>query len=110
MPDHAPALDAYLARIGYTGTREVSLATLDGIHRHHAQTIDPRFRLTIATSNSSAAIAIEIAVKMPAGLKHGLGAVIFVVALVFVYRSFYGMRIPVNPGDADVAPHQMQKG
>ena len=40
-------------------------------------------------------LAVEIAVTMPAGLKHALGAVIFVVALVFVYRSFYGMRIPV---------------
>ncbi len=55
-------------------------------------------------------LAVEIAVKMPPGLKLGLGAVIFVIALVFVYRSFYNMRIPVNPGDADVAPHQMQKG
>ena len=41
-------------------------------------------------------LAVEIAVKMPAGLKHSLGAVIFVVGLVFVYRSFYGMRIPVD--------------
>jgi K(+)-stimulated pyrophosphate-energized sodium pump len=55
-------------------------------------------------------LAVEIAVKMPAGLKHGIGAAIFAVALVFVYRSFYGMRIPINPSDADVAPHQMQKG
>ncbi len=45
-------------------------------------------------------LAVEIAVLMPAGLKHTLGAAIFVVALVFVYRSFYGMRIPVNPGEA----------
>jgi K(+)-stimulated pyrophosphate-energized sodium pump len=55
-------------------------------------------------------LAVEIAVKMEAGTKHALGAVIFVVALIFVYRSFYGMRIPINPRDADVAPHQMQKG
>ncbi len=41
-------------------------------------------------------LAVEIAVKMPDTLKHGLGAVIFVVGLVFVYRSFYGMRIPVD--------------
>lgn len=55
-------------------------------------------------------LAVEIAVKMDAGLKHGLGAAIFVVGLIFVYRSFYSMRIPINPGDADVAPHQMQNG
>ena len=41
-------------------------------------------------------LAVEIAVKMPAGLKHLLGAVIFILALVFVYRSFYGMRIPAD--------------
>jgi hypothetical protein len=29
-------------------------------------------------------------------LKHALGAAIFVVALVFVYRSFYSMRIPAD--------------
>ncbi|MGH7959786.1 MAG: sodium-translocating pyrophosphatase, partial [Opitutaceae bacterium] len=55
-------------------------------------------------------LAVEIAVKMEAGLKHTLGGIIFIIALVFVYRSFFGMRIPVNPRDADVAPHQMQKG
>ncbi|MDB6165944.1 MAG: K(+)-insensitive pyrophosphate-energized proton pump [Lacunisphaera sp.] len=47
---------------------------------------------------------------MEPGLKHTLGAIIFVIACVFVYRSFYGMRIPLNSKDADVAPHQMQKG
>jgi K(+)-stimulated pyrophosphate-energized sodium pump len=41
-------------------------------------------------------LAVEIAVNMPAGLKHTLGAAIFVVALVFVYRSFYSMRIPTD--------------
>jgi K(+)-stimulated pyrophosphate-energized sodium pump len=55
-------------------------------------------------------LAVEIAVKMPAGTKHFLGGAIFLVALVFVYRSFYGMRIPTNPGDANVAPHRMQQG
>jgi K(+)-stimulated pyrophosphate-energized sodium pump len=41
-------------------------------------------------------LAVEIAVKMEPAVKHGIGAVIFVVALVFVYRSFYGMRIPAE--------------
>ncbi len=45
-------------------------------------------------------LAVEIAVKMPAGLKHAIGAAIFVVGLVFVYRSFYSMRIPVDQKDA----------
>ena len=32
-------LDAYFARIGYTGSREPSSATLSAIHSHHARTI-----------------------------------------------------------------------
>ncbi|HEY1111258.1 MAG TPA: sodium/proton-translocating pyrophosphatase, partial [Opitutaceae bacterium] len=55
-------------------------------------------------------LAVEIAVKMPAATKTFVGGAIFLVALVFVYRSFYGMRIPINPGDADVAPHQLKEG
>jgi K(+)-stimulated pyrophosphate-energized sodium pump len=40
-------------------------------------------------------LATEIAVTMTnQNLKTGIGAFFFLVALVFVYRSFYGMRIP----------------
>jgi K(+)-stimulated pyrophosphate-energized sodium pump len=39
-------------------------------------------------------LATEIAVTMQSqGLKTGLGIVFFIIALIFVYRSFYGMRI-----------------
>ncbi|HET7537014.1 MAG TPA: sodium-translocating pyrophosphatase, partial [Candidatus Didemnitutus sp.] len=41
-------------------------------------------------------LAVEIAVKMPDTMKHTLGAIIFLVGLEFVYRSFNGMRIPVD--------------
>ncbi|WP_438481001.1 sodium-translocating pyrophosphatase [Oleiharenicola lentus] len=41
-------------------------------------------------------LAVEIAIVMPDSLKHTLGGLIFVVGLVFVYRSFYGMRIPID--------------
>ena len=45
-------------------------------------------------------LAVEIAVTMQSqGLKTALGAVFFLIALVFVYRSFYGMRIPVDTAD-----------
>jgi K(+)-stimulated pyrophosphate-energized sodium pump len=38
---------------------------------------------------------VEIAVTMKdQTVKTGIGAFFFVVALVFVYRSFYMMRIP----------------
>jgi len=40
-------------------------------------------------------LAVEIAVTMTnTSLKTGIGAFFFLVALIFVYRSFYGMRIP----------------
>jgi len=39
-------------------------------------------------------LATEIAVAMNPKTKYMLGAVLFVIALAFVYRSFYGMRIP----------------
>ncbi len=49
-------------------------------------------------------LAVEIAVTMEsATLKHIIGGVILLVALVFVYRSFYGMRIPEDESDNDIA-------
>jgi len=45
-------------------------------------------------------LAVEIAVTMTSqNLKTGIGLFFFVVALVFVYRSFYGMRIPEEKSD-----------
>jgi K(+)-stimulated pyrophosphate-energized sodium pump len=42
-------------------------------------------------------LAVEIAVTMEnAGLKMGLAALFFVIACIFVYRSFYGMRISAD--------------
>jgi K(+)-stimulated pyrophosphate-energized sodium pump len=39
-------------------------------------------------------LAVEIAVTMTnVGLKLGLAACFFIIALIFVYRSFYSMRI-----------------
>ena len=39
-------------------------------------------------------LAVEIAVEMDVALKLGVGIALAAVALVFIYRSFYGMRIP----------------
>jgi len=45
-------------------------------------------------------LAVELAVSMRAEqgttLPHILSAIFFVISLVFVYRSFYGMRIPAD--------------
>jgi K(+)-stimulated pyrophosphate-energized sodium pump len=43
-------------------------------------------------------LAVEIAVTMTnRNVKWGIGGFFFLVALFFVYRSFYGMRIPDEP-------------
>ena len=53
-------------------------------------------------------LATEIAVTMKdQSMKTGIGAFFFVVALVFVYRSFYCMRIPTETGGA--APDSRHK-
>ena len=40
-------------------------------------------------------LAVEIAVKMQnPNVKYAIGGVLFLVALIFIYRSFYSMRIP----------------
>ena len=40
-------------------------------------------------------LAVEIAITMKnQNMKTGIGIFFFLVALIFVYRSFYGMRIP----------------
>ena len=45
-------------------------------------------------------LAVEIAVTMQnEAAKHAIGAVLLLIALIFVYRSFYMMRIPVDDKD-----------
>jgi K(+)-stimulated pyrophosphate-energized sodium pump len=47
-------------------------------------------------------LAAEIAVTMQSqGLKTVIGIVFLLVALTFVYRSFYAMRIPVDSPSAE---------
>ena len=56
-------------------------------------------------------LAVEIAVAMTnQHLKTGIGVFFFLVALVFVYRSFYAMRIPeedTGTEDTLVLPHNV---
>ena len=45
-------------------------------------------------------LAVEIAVTMKnQSVKTGIGAFFFIVALIFVYRSFYSMRIPEDTSE-----------
>jgi K(+)-stimulated pyrophosphate-energized sodium pump len=42
-------------------------------------------------------LAVEIAVTMKdQNIKNAIGATFFIIALIFVYRSFYSMRIPAD--------------
>ncbi len=41
-------------------------------------------------------LAVELAIEMDPALRVGLAVVFFVVSAFFVWRSFYGMRIPVE--------------
>ena len=56
-------------------------------------------------------LAVEIAVEMTdKATKTGIGVFFFIVALIFVYRSFYSMRIPEDTTPADgnlVLPHDV---
>src|SRR5438477_1341582 len=45
-------------------------------------------------------LAVELSREMSSGWKYPLAAVFFVIALSFIYRSFYGMRIDVTEGGA----------
>jgi K(+)-stimulated pyrophosphate-energized sodium pump len=43
-------------------------------------------------------------------VKNMIGGIFFIIALIFVYRSFYGMRIPEEQTAADgnlVLPHDV---
>ena len=44
-------------------------------------------------ASSAYQLAVELTADMGANVSHGLAALFFVLSLVFVYRSFYGMRI-----------------
>jgi len=44
-------------------------------------------------------LAVELAVQFSRGVTLVLAAVFFVISMVFVYRSFYGMRIKSGGGD-----------
>jgi K(+)-stimulated pyrophosphate-energized sodium pump len=45
-------------------------------------------------------LAVEMAIELPPGTRMMLSAVFLVVAFVFVYRSFYGMRIDTSMSTA----------
>ena len=55
--------------------------------------LNPIIKFTTLFGLLAVSLAVDLTQKQGAGLTTGLAALFFVVALVFVYRSFYGMRI-----------------
>jgi K(+)-stimulated pyrophosphate-energized sodium pump len=45
-------------------------------------------------------LAVELAERMPLQIRWYAAAIFFVIALFFVYRSFYGMRIEAGGAHA----------
>ncbi|NLO91677.1 MAG: sodium-translocating pyrophosphatase [Elusimicrobia bacterium] len=41
-------------------------------------------------------LAVELAITAPAGVVHTLSLVFFLISVFFVWKSFYGMRIPIE--------------
>jgi hypothetical protein len=54
-------------------------------------------------------LAVEIAVTIQSqSVKTLIGGFFFIIALVFIYRSFYSMRIPEEDLAQDEAPSELQ--
>jgi K(+)-stimulated pyrophosphate-energized sodium pump len=66
--------------------------------------MNPIIKFTTLFGLLAVEIAVELKQKNPdSPLSYIIGAVCFMVALVFVYRSFYCMRIPVAPAGKKAA-------
>jgi len=50
-------------------------------------------------------LAVELAIEMSPGVSAALAVIFFIAATVFVYRSFYGMRIRATSSVASGRPH-----
>ena len=63
--------------------------------------MNPIIKFTTLFGLLAVEIAVELKKKNPdSHLSYVIGGICFLVALVFVYRSFYCMRIPAEPADA----------
>jgi K(+)-stimulated pyrophosphate-energized sodium pump len=44
-------------------------------------------------------LAVELAIELPQQIRYIAAGLLFLAALIFVYQSFYGMRIPPKPAE-----------
>jgi K(+)-stimulated pyrophosphate-energized sodium pump len=59
--------------------------------------LNPVIKFTTLFGLLAVELAVELTRDAGAGVSHGLAALFFAVSLVFVYRSFYSMRIGAQP-------------
>jgi K(+)-stimulated pyrophosphate-energized sodium pump len=55
--------------------------------------LNPIIKFTTLFGLLAVSLAVDLTAKQGAGFTTGLAALFFIVSMVFVYRSFYGMRI-----------------
>jgi K(+)-stimulated pyrophosphate-energized sodium pump len=55
--------------------------------------LNPVIKFTTLFGLLAVQLAVKLSVEQGPALSHALAAVFFVLSMVFVYRSFYGMRI-----------------
>jgi K(+)-stimulated pyrophosphate-energized sodium pump len=55
--------------------------------------LNPVIKFTTLFGLLAVSLAVRLGEQQGEGMSHGLAALFFVVSVVFVYRSFYGMRI-----------------
>ena len=73
--------------------------------------LNPVIKFTTLFGLLATEIAVTMIQKDQLRLKTGIGVFFLIVALIFVYRSFYGMRIPEENTEADneiVLPHDVK--
>jgi len=73
--------------------------------------LNPVIKFTTLFGLLATEIAVTMIQKGQLQLKTSIGIIFFVIALIFVHRSFYGMRIPEEKTEADgeiVLPHDVK--
>ena len=55
--------------------------------------LNPVIKFTTLFGLLAVELAVQLTADMGSGVSHALAAGFFLISMVFVYRSFYGMRI-----------------
>ncbi len=61
--------------------------------------LNPIIKFTTLFGLLAVNLAVDLTAKQGSGLTTALAAVFFLISMIFVYRSFYGMRIETETKD-----------